>query len=49
LLNLVHPDDIENQKALRLAHQVDREGRRTIGIKFMTFCSFALTFVVSQA
>jgi hypothetical protein len=24
-------DDIENQKALRLAHQVDREGRRTIG------------------
>lgn len=24
-------DDIENQKALRLAHQVDKEGKRTIG------------------
>src|SRR6202044_3860579 len=47
LLNMVHPDDIENQKALRLAHQVDREGRRTIGIKSMTFCGFALTLCVS--
>jgi len=43
---MVHPDDIENQKALRLAHQVDREGRRTIGIKFMTFCRFALTLCI---
>lgn len=44
--NLIHPDDIENQKALRLAHQIDREGRRTIGIKSVTFCGFALTFCV---
>ncbi|KIM82118.1 hypothetical protein PILCRDRAFT_485567 [Piloderma croceum F 1598] len=32
LVALPMTDDIENQKALRLAHQVDREGRRTIGV-----------------
>ncbi|KAJ6478750.1 P-loop containing nucleoside triphosphate hydrolase protein [Mycena vitilis] len=32
LVALPMTDDIENQKALRLAHQVDPEGRRTIGV-----------------
>ncbi|KAJ6614595.1 P-loop containing nucleoside triphosphate hydrolase protein [Mycena sp. CBHHK59/15] len=32
LVALPMTDDIENQKALRLAHQEDPEGRRTIGV-----------------
>ncbi|KAJ7449129.1 P-loop containing nucleoside triphosphate hydrolase protein [Mycena galericulata] len=32
LVALPMSDDIENQKALRLAHQEDPEGRRTIGV-----------------
>lgn len=41
-------DDIENQKALRLAHQVDSEGRRTIGMEYRRYflCSTLKCLVI---